>query len=311
MSIGKIEKVSKLREIWKNEAKDFTPWLAVQENLDILSEEIGIQLVNAEIEQRAGGFSCDIKCEVESDNRIVVIENQIEQSNHDHLGKTIVYASDFNAKLIIWIVKDARPEHAKAIEWLNENTDSQISFYLIEIHAIKIGDSDPAPLFKIIEQPNLREKIVKNSKDKQLKRSEISRFDFWSGMNNYIDNSNYRLNTRKPSYDHWYDFAMESSDYHMSVNLLDKDNKIRVLLYIHEDKNIFDYLYSLKDKIEKELSEYNLFWERKDEKKASSVDLYIENFSYDNKDNWESLYEEVVLAIVKTKSIYLKYLKKR
>ncbi len=162
MKLGKIEEVP-LRKIWKNEARDFTPWLADQENLDTLGDVLGLGLVEAEQETKVGNFSADIHCKIENDNRTVIIENQIESSNHDHLGKTIVYASGVNASVVVWIVKNARPEHVSAVEWLNEHTDSDIGFFLVEIHAIKIGDSDPAPQFNVVTQPNEYMKAVKNN----------------------------------------------------------------------------------------------------------------------------------------------------
>jgi len=127
----------------------------------MLSEIIGIKLIEPKCEVQVGNYQCDITCKVESDDRLVVIENQIEDSNHDHLGKSIVYASGINASIIVWIVKNARLEHISAIEWLNENTDSKIGFFLIEIEAIKIGESLPAPQFRIKAQPNDYAKSVK------------------------------------------------------------------------------------------------------------------------------------------------------
>ena len=130
--LGKIEIVD-LRKVWRNEARDFTTWLASEENIDQLNEITGLNLVNIKTEVSVGQFKCDIVCEDDSSKSIVIIENQLEYTDHDHLGKLITYASGLDAKTIIWIVREARPEHSSAIEWLNNVTNNEISFYLIQL----------------------------------------------------------------------------------------------------------------------------------------------------------------------------------
>ncbi|MBI1857272.1 DUF4268 domain-containing protein [Candidatus Saccharibacteria bacterium] len=308
MKLGKIEDVA-LRNIWINEARDFTPWLAVQENLDYLGEILGLNLVEAEQEVSVGSFSADIHCKIENDNRTVIIENQIESSNHDHLGKTIVYASGVDASVIVWIVKNARPEHVSAVEWLNDHTDSDIGFFLVEIHAIKIGNSDPAPQFKIIAQPNEYMKSVKTGSDKELTRSQLGRYEFWTQLNTYIEESGVKLAARKPNYDHWYDFKLGSSKYHMTVNLLDGENKIRVALWISNDKEIFDGLYANKEAIESAYGT-NLEWDRKDLQKASWVADYITGFSYDDQTNWLELQKSIINKVLDFQKALKPYLGK-
>lgn len=306
MRLGKIEDVA-LRNIWSNEARDFTPWLAVQENLDYLGEILGLNLVEPEQEVTVGSFSADIHCKIENDNRTVIIENQIESSNHDHLGKTIVYASGVNASVIVWIVKDARPEHVSAVEWLNEHTDSDIGFFLVEIHAIRIGDSIPAPQFKIIAQPNEYMKSVKTGGDKELTRSQLGRYEFWTQMNAYIEESGVKLAIRKPNYDHWYDFKLGSSKYHLTVNLLDGEGKIRVALWISSSKDVFDKLHENKESIES-IYGSDLEWDRKDLQKASWVADYISGFSFDNQSNWLELQQSVVSKILNFQKAFKPYL---
>ena len=125
--IGKIKRVA-LREVWKHEALDFTQWL--QDNIDVLNEVIDINLSNAEREQSAGSFNVDIVAEDDSGDP-VVIENQLEKSDHNHLGKIITYLVAIGAKTAIWIVADPRPEHVSSINWLNES--SSANFYLLKI----------------------------------------------------------------------------------------------------------------------------------------------------------------------------------
>jgi hypothetical protein len=127
--LGKLEKVN-IREIWKNEAKDFTTWLAKEENLALLSAEIDIPLKLIKIEASVGSFSADILAEEENTGNKAIIENQLEETDHDHLGKIITYGSGFDAKYLIWIFRDIREEHRQAIDWLNEKTDSLYIFAL-------------------------------------------------------------------------------------------------------------------------------------------------------------------------------------
>ena len=154
MKLDKLSQIKDLRTVWSNEAKDFTPWLAKEENLSLLSETIGIDIVLEETESSVGSFSLDIFAKEEGTDRKIIIENQLEDTNHDHLGKLITYASGKDASIIIWIVKKARDEHRQAIEWLNSHTDKEIGFYLLEIELWKIGGSNPAPKFNIVERPN-------------------------------------------------------------------------------------------------------------------------------------------------------------
>lgn len=306
MKLGKIEEVA-LRRIWPDEARDFTPWLAKQENLDTLGELLGLSLIEAEKEVSVGSFSADIHCKLENDNRTVIIENQIESSNHDHLGKTIVYASGVNASVVVWIVKNARTEHVSAVEWLNEHTDSDIGFFLVEIHAIKIGDSNPAPQFKIIAQPNEYMKSVKSSGDKKLTRSQLGRYEFWTQMNDFVEDHGIALNVRKPSYEHWYDFKLGSSKYHLTINLLDGESRIRIALWINEGKDIYDKLYASKDDIEASYGSV-LEWDRKDLQKVAWVADYISNFSYDDQSNWRELQELLTAKLLNLKKSVQPYL---
>lgn len=161
VTLGKIKEIKDLREAWPNEALDFTPWLA--KNISILGEAVGIDISGQERESPVGNFSADIFATDSDNGRKIIIENQLEDTDHDHLGKLITYASGKDAELIIWIVKKARAEHSAAIEWLNNHTDDDIGFILCEIKLYQIEDSLLAPKFEIIEMPNNWIKEMKNS----------------------------------------------------------------------------------------------------------------------------------------------------
>jgi hypothetical protein len=217
-----------------------------------------------------------------------------------------VYASGINASIIIRIVRNARDEHISAIERLNEHTDGDVGFFLVEIHAIKIDESKPAPLFKIITQPNEYVKSIKASQNKELNRSKIGRYEFWSQMNEYINTSNLKLRTRKPNYDHWYNFSLGSSQYHLTVNLLDRENKIRIALWIINDKAIYEKLFANKDKLENMLGE--LEWDKKEEAKASQIADYINGFSFDITDNRQELFKLITKKIMEFQKAFKPFL---
>ena len=134
----------------------------------------------------------------ETTTQRIIIENQLEQSNHDHLGKIVTYASGLDAKVIVWIVKEAREEHRSAIEWLNNNTNKDVNFFLIEIHAYKIGDSLYAPKFEIVEKPNDFIKTGKiQASSGEMNKSQSERLAFWTRFNEVIIERGRPFNVRK------------------------------------------------------------------------------------------------------------------
>ena len=145
-----LTEVQDLRKVWPHEALDFTPWLAKDENIAILGNEIGMEIAVDGTESAVGDFSVDIIATDIATGQKVIIENQLEDTNHDHLGKLITYAAGKDAQTIIWVVKHAREEHRAAIEWLNNHTDDDIGFFLCEIHLYKVGSSNPAVKFSVM-----------------------------------------------------------------------------------------------------------------------------------------------------------------
>jgi len=159
---GKLEKVD-LRELWNGEASDFTPWLSKEDNIAQLGDAIGIELEVQDQEHRIGVFRADILCKDIVNDHFVLIENQLERTDHNHLGQLITYAAGLEAVTIIWVAKAFAEEHRAALDWLNNITDESINFFGIEIETYKIGDSLPAPNFKIIAKPNNWSKRVKSA----------------------------------------------------------------------------------------------------------------------------------------------------
>ena len=307
MRLGKLKEVD-IRKVWAHEQYDFSKWLANEENIKELGDELNLALTDVETEKFVGNYRCDILCKDEITGKIVLIENQLEPTNHDHLGKIITYASGLDAAVVIWIVSSARDEHASAIEWLNTHTDDDISFFLLEVHAYKIGDSDPAPQFKIIEQPNDFVKTVKNiAKNTELNESQKSRLEFWTQFNEIIVANGKPFNTRKASTDHWYNVAIGSSEANISIDLVNKEHKIRIGLWINDNKDIFDSLFQQKSSIENALG-IELEWHRLDDKKASYICTYVNGLNFKKQDNYPILMTQIIDVVSRMRNVFPRFL---
>ena len=307
MGIGKLKEVD-IRELWKHEQYDFSEWLSKKENIENLNEILGLTLVDISKETYVGSYRCDLFAKDETTGIKVIIENQLEMSNHDHLGKIITYASGLDAKVVVWIVKEAREEHRSAIEWLNNNTNSNVNFFLIEIHAYKIGNSDNAPMFQVIEQPN---DFIKNNKSTNsndtMNKSQSQRVEFWNQFNNVLIERGKPFNVRKATTDHWYNVAIGTSDAHIAITLINKDSVIGVELYITDNKELFDKLYQKKEDIENDLG-FKLDWRRLNNSKASRIVTFIKELNFDDHSNYNDLMNKTIDLAVLMRDTFKKYI---
>ena len=303
MKLGRLEEVD-IRELWKHEQYDFSEWLSKEENIEMLSDEIGLTLTDINKEVFVGSYRCDLVAKDETTGIKAIIENQMEATNHDHLGKIITYASGLDANIVIWIVKEAREEHKSAIEWLNNKTIKDISFFLIEIRAYKIGDSLPAPKFVIIEKPNDFVKTANLSTDSgELSKAQSERLNFWNIFNETLISRNKPFNVRKATTDHWYDVALGTSEAHISITLVNKTNSIGIEVYINDNKKLFDKLFLESEEIENKLG-FSMDWQRLDNKKASRIIYYIDGLDFDNHDNYDKLINEVIDRVITIKETF-------
>lgn len=309
MKLGKIKEVD-IRSVWPHEQYDFSKWLAEEENIRTLGEEMNLSLTDVNTEQFVGSYRCDIICKDELTGKSVLIENQLEQTNHDHLGKIITYASGLDARVVVWIVAKARDEHASAIEWLNKHTDDDISFFLIEVHAYTIGDSAPAPMFKIVEQPNDFAKTVKAIAHKgELNETQTNRLQFWTQFNDVIEQRGKPFNKRKATSDHWYSVAIGSSQCHISIDLVNKEHRIRVGVWVPDNKELYDCFYEHKDEIE-DSAGCNFVWDRLDNKKAAIICTYISGLNYNKQENYPELMNKIVDLVIVMRSAFTPFINK-
>ncbi len=269
--LGSIQQIT-LRDVWENEAKDFTPWLA--ENIELLNEATGLSLEVLDTESPVGNFAVDILAQDANTEQKAIIENQLEDTNHDHLGKLLTYAAGKEAKCMIWIVKTAREEHRAAIEYLNNNTVDGIGFFLIEIQLWSIDGSSPAVKFNIVEQPNDWTKAAKTLPNSGGGIATQIKYSYWSDFNDYVTNNRpdflKKYNLHKPSSDHWYTFALGTSQAHMNMLINTKANKIAIEVLISDNKELFDHCFANKEAIETQVG-FELDWRRLDGKKSSRI----------------------------------------
>lgn len=307
MKLGKLKEVD-IRKVWAHEQYDFSKWLASEENIQELGDTLNLSLTDVETEKFVGNYRCDIICKDEITGKDVLIENQLEPTNHDHLGKIITYASGLDASVVVWIVASARDEHASAIEWLNKNTNDNVSFFLLEVHAYTIGDSEAAPMFKIIEQPNDFSKTVKEyAKNTELNETQAKRLEFWTKFNDVLENKGKPFNKRKASPDHWYSIAIGSSKCKINIDLVNKEGFIRIGFWVDDDKDMYDELYSHKDEIEVAVGQ-KLEWNRLDNRKAAFAGLKIDGLDFDNQENYPELMDKAIEEVVIMRSAFKKFI---
>lgn len=296
--IGKLKKVP-LREIWRDEAKDFTTWLA--ENIDTLNEALEINLTVVEREKNVGEFFLDIVAE-DIDGNLVIIENQLEKTDHNHLGQVITYLSNLDAKIAIWITSNPREEHIKAINWLNESTADDISFYLVKIEAVRIGDSAPAPLFSVIAEPTEISKEVGKEKKEYAERHHL-RKEFWTQLLDRAKNKTTLHSNITPPVYHWigtgagksgvtYNYAI-TNEYGSAEVYMDRGKE-----YPNLNKERFDTLHKHKDEIEKVFGG-KLSWERLDKKRASRIAYRIDEAGLRDKERWPELQDKMIDTMIR------------
>lgn len=307
MKLGKLKTVD-LRLQWEHEAHNFTKWLAEPDNLNELGDALGIDIELIQTEAGVGSFSADIVAQEETTGKKIVIENQLEATDHKHLGQILTYAAGIEAEYIVWIVKDARDEHRQAVEWLNEHTDEKINFFLIRIELWQIGDSDPAPKFVIVSRPNDWTKSIRGasiSTPKELTETRLIQLEFWQQLKDYASLNMPAIRLRKVYAQHWYDVAIGRSDCHACLTTLLSEKQIGCEIYIPNSKELFQAFLSNKDEIESELSlGLELSWQELPTKKACRVRV-AKSFDF-NSDNRSEAFDWLLQTYCKMKTVFSK-----
>ena len=272
-----------------------------------LADAVGLDITVDETESSVGDFNVDIYASETGTDRKIIIENQLEDTDHDHLGKLITYASGKGADVLIWVVKHAREEHKAAVEWLNNHTDDKIGFFLCEIKLFQIGDSQIAPSFTVVERPNDWTKEIR--KKASANPTQQQRLEYWQAFNDYaFSDANFSriFNKRKPTTDHWMDFSIGSSACHIAVSQIQKRKAVDVELYINDDKELFKSLFAHKDEIEKNM-EMELEWKELPERKASRI-LIEKTVDLDDRATWPEQFDYIMDTCIKMKRAFKRYL---
>ena len=212
-TLGRLERVP-LRDFWSHEASDFTPWLAKEENIALLNDVVGLQLAVEAQEQRVGPFRADILCKDMNSNQWVLIENQIESTDHRHLGQLLTYAAGLEAVTIVWIAEKFTEEHRAALDWLNQITDERFNFFGLEIELWRIGASAMAPKFNLVSKPNNWSKtisgVARAIEEGQLTPTKQMQLDYWTSFNDILTERQSLIKTRKPLPQHWQNFSFNA-----------------------------------------------------------------------------------------------------
>ena len=287
--LGRLERIDDLRKTWATEDQDFTPWLAHPENLDVLAKTLGLELETEAQEKKVGPFRADILCkEIGSGSDAwVLIENQLERTDHAHLGQLMTYAAGLKAVIIIWIAKSFTDEHRAALDWLNGITDEQFHFFGLEVELWRIGGSPPAPKFNIVSKPNdWSRSIARAAADVGLSETGIRQKEYWGALLKVLDDEKGPVSgNREPKPDYWIGFPVGRKGFYLSASMVRSKNRIRMDLYIsgNDAKAFFGLLKRQKDEIEKGLG-YSPEWE--EHKQGGRITRYCDHVDPMDEADW-------------------------
>ncbi len=303
--LGNIKKVNDLREAWPNEADDFTSWLA--DNISELGDALGLDLELQAQEAPVGTFSLDLLARETGKNLAVIIENQLEQTNHDHLGKLLTYAGGYDADIAVWIARGFRDEHRQALDWLNQRTDEETAFFGVVIELWKIDGSRPAPHFNIIAAPNeWRKETARNIQEAKISEKSLQYQRFFQELIDALRERGF-TNARKAQPNSSYGFsAGHAQRVKYNANFA-QGRRARVEVYIDStDKDwnddLFDRLMERKESIESDLSE-SLEWERLDNRRASRISVAREG-GIDDEETLEEIKDWMIEKLLDFRRIF-------
>jgi hypothetical protein len=282
------------RTYWDNEAYDFTPWLTQEENLALLGEVLGLELELRAQEEPVGPFRADILCKDTITNQWVLIENQLERTDHNHLGQLITYAAGLDAVTIVWIADRFTDEHRAAMDWLNEISNESANFFGLEVELWQIGDSAMAPKFNIVSKPNdwIRSisQYTRSAKSRDLTEIQQLQLDFWTEFHEHLLERKSPVKPQKPNPQNWMNFAIGRSYFHLIAIINTREQRVRtgLVIYGQEGKAHYHLLHQERDKIESEIGE-QLEWRENPGKVESHI--YWHNLDLDPlvRDKWPEI----------------------
>ena len=298
MELGRLEPVE-VRTVWENEARDFTPWLLDHD--DHLAEALGIDLEIQQSEHPVGNFSLDLIGRDLTNNAVLIVENQLGGTDHNHLGQILTYAAGADASSIVWIATSFREEHRQAIDWLNENTQENVRFFGIELQVVRIDESRPAPLFKLVAQPNDWQQQVRSATRTEKTGTKPGLYrNFWTRYLERLKEEHPDWSrTRTPSTANWMDFPSSIRGARFNPSLrgtginssFAQGGRLRHEFYIDtgdkaENERIFEHIKQQKEPFENEYGR-PLEWELLPEKRACRIAEYREDADVTFEDRYD------------------------
>ena len=320
LQLGRLKKVKDLRTCWNSENLDFTPWLAQPENIQLLGDTIGLELEVEAQEKEVGLFRADILCRDTSKDEEaeswVLIENQLERTDHTHLGQLLTYAAGLNAVTIVWVAARFTEEHRATLDWLNTITDGNFAFFGLEIELWQIGESAIAPKFNIVSKPNDwsktiagAAKAIHNSGQTEIKQTQ---HEYWSAFSEYAKEHADIIKPTKPLYQHWMNIALGRSGFKLMAivstwnseieSYNGQENRAEVCISGEDADIYFIALEEQKEQIEEELG-HSLTWHNPSGIKQrrifvrQSIDLY-------NREDWPSQHEWLVRRLDRLHAVF-------
>jgi len=308
--LGQIERCD-VRSVWANEAADFTPWLAKEENMALLAESLGIEMEVENIEVAVGPYSADILAKNIGTDRYVVIENQLDKTNHDHLGKAITYGSVLDAGEVIWIAPEFTEEHRKALEWLNDNTGDNLGFYGVQVELWRIDNSRPAVRFNVVSRPAeiVRQAAVAKAGE-ELTDARKLQLEFWTRFREKLLEEGIVPSAQTPRPQYWFDVALGRGGISLSNIANTYEGRVGVRVYISNTvaEAVFPQLEQQKAEIEHEIGEV-LQWNPHPDNRDKIIALYHEADIWD-RDRWDEYIRWLVDAVARFRKAFMPRVKK-
>jgi hypothetical protein len=292
ITLGRLTKVE-LRDIWRSESQDFTPWLAQPENITALAEALSMELEIEAREREVGPFRADLLCKDLIDDSWVLIENQLERTDHSHLGQLLTYAAGLQTVTIVWIASRFTEEHRAALDWLNEITDERFKFFGVEVELWRIGDSVAAPKFNIVSKPNEWTRSITQAsrriESETLTETKKLQLDFWTALATNLTGHPI-LRSRKPRPQHWTTYSIGRAGIHLAAILDSQRSRLGVELYLGDEnaKSYFNQLLLHQAEIEAVLG-HKPDWRELPTRRACRIVTYRSVADPFDETNWPEL----------------------
>ncbi len=304
-TLGQLQRIN-LREAWKNEASDFTPWLAQVENLNQLADALGLsELELVQTEYPVGDFKLDILCT--DDDGEIIIENQLEKTNHTHLGQIITYAAGIGAKKVIWVAESFRSEHVAALDFLNQNTTSELNFFAVEMTLWRISDSPMAPSFNVVVKPNNWSKSSRENARVAATATptKLLQHKFWIGWVAHLEKNKSHLKPQKPGPKHWLTISLGRAGLNIGATINSRENRLGLEVYINHRnaKEYFAQLKSQSQSIESKLG-FELDWRELPDKDACRILIYKNDVLLSDEVAWPSYFDWLTDTVFKLDRVF-------